>query len=221
MGASFCAALGVTAAVLLTFGAGKRGTDVGLQLTARLSFLFFWPAYTASALTTLFGPRFRPLKQRSREFGLAFASSQTVHVGLVAWLCWIGLAPTRGVFILFGIAAFWMYLLALASFGRVQRMLGRKGWWLVRAVGLNYILYAFAIDFFSKPLLGDAKQIIGYLPFAVLVVAGPLLRLAAFVRNMKTGRSEADAKGAAPLPALTREFGNECPPDSDLARKAQ
>ena len=196
MGSAFCAALGLAAAVLLTLGAGERGTDAGLQLTARLSFLLFWPAYAGRALTTLFGPMFRPLKQRGREFGLAFASAQLVHVGLVAWLCVIGAAPPLATFIFFGIALLWTYLLALASVGRLQRMLGPRGWWLLRVVGLNYIAFAFAVDFFKKPLLADTKQIIGYLPFAVLAVAGPLLRVVAFAQHMRTERRVPPAEPA-------------------------
>jgi hypothetical protein len=188
MGAAFGAALCVAALALLTLGAGERGTDVALQATARLAFLLFWPAYAGGALVALFGGTFRFLKARGREFGLAFASAMLVHIFLVAWLCWIGHAPGRGTFILFGIALGWTYLIALASIGRLQRMLGPKGWRVLRVVGLNYIAYAFAVDFFSQPLLTDAKHIVGYLPFAILNVAGPALRVAAFALRLGAGR---------------------------------
>ena len=74
MGLAFGAALILTAAVLTVFGAGELGTLLGLQMTARFSFLLFWPAYAGSALWALFGQTFLPLKRRGREFGLAFAS---------------------------------------------------------------------------------------------------------------------------------------------------
>jgi hypothetical protein len=196
MGSAFCAALCLAAAVLLTVGSGERGTDLALQATARLSFLLFWPAYTGGAMAALFGGKFRPLKAYTREFGLSFASAHLVHVGLIGWLCWIGDAPDRGTFIFFGIALGWTYLIALASIGRLQRMLGSKGWWVLRVVGLNYIAYAFGVDFFSKPLLTDAKHIVGYLPFAVLTVAGPTLRVAAFALRERSGQKVAGAKTA-------------------------
>lgn len=182
---AFCAAACLAAVVLLALGTGERGTDVALQATARLSFLLFWPAYAGGALVALFGGAFKFLKSNAREFGLSFASAHLVHIGLIAWLCWIGNAPDRGSFIFFGIALAWTYLIALASIGRLQRMLGAKGWWVLRVVGLNYILYAFAVDFFSKPLLTNTKQIVAYLPFAILTVAGPILRLAAFGLRMR------------------------------------
>jgi len=176
---AICASLGLVIVVLGFLGAGERGTDVALQLTARLSFLWFWLAYTGGGLTVLFGATFQPLKQRAREFGLAFASAHLVHIGLVIWLCWIGAAPPVSVFVFFGIALIFTYALAFFSIGSLQRMLGPNGWWLLRTVGLNYIAYAFAKDFVKEPLGGGLKHIAEYLPFVVLAVAGPILRLLA------------------------------------------
>jgi hypothetical protein len=98
MGSAFCAALGLAALALAALGSGVPGTIVALKVTARFSFLLFWVAYAAGAMTTLFGPAFEPLKRRGREFGLAFASAHLVHLGLVAWITYIGAAPPRGVF---------------------------------------------------------------------------------------------------------------------------
>jgi hypothetical protein len=183
MGSAFCAALGLAALALAALGPGVHGTVVALKVTARFSFLLFWLAYAAGAMTTLFGPAFEPLKRRGREFGLAFASAHLVHLGLVAWVTYIGAAPPRGVFLFFGVAVLWTYLLALFSIARLQQTLGSKGWWLLRVVGLNYIAYAFAKDFLGYPQFGSIKYLVGYLPFAVLSVVGPLFCLAAFLRR--------------------------------------
>jgi hypothetical protein len=191
IGTALCAALGLTGLVLATLGSAERGTGAALQVTARLSFLLFWPAYTGSALTALFGPSFQPLKQYAREFGLAFVSVLFIHLGLVAWLSYIGAAPPLTTFIFFGIAALWTYLLALFSIARLQHTLGPKGWWLLRTIGLNYVAYAFAVDFFSQPLLGSIKHSLAYIPFALLSVLGPMLRLAAYVRRTAHSRKGA------------------------------
>jgi hypothetical protein len=183
IGSAFCAALGLAALVLAALGPGERGTIAALQVTGRFSFLLFWLAYTGGAMTALFGPAFEPLKKRAREFGLAFASAHLVHIALVAWLTHIGNAPSRGVFVFFGVAVLWTYLLALFSIARLQRTLGSKGWWLLRVVGLNYIAYAFAKDFLGYPQFGSIKYLVGYLPFAVLSAVGPLFCLAAFLRR--------------------------------------
>jgi hypothetical protein len=189
MGSAVCAASGLAAAALVVLGTGERGTDAALQLTARLAFLFFWPAYAAGALAALFGGKFLVLKAHARDFGLAFASAMLVHAGLIGWLCGIGHAPGRNTFVFFGVALGCTYLIALASIARLQRMLGPKTWRLVRLIGLNYIALAFAVDFFGKPLFTDTKQIVGYLPFAVLTAAGPLLRLAALAQGLRPGRA--------------------------------
>jgi hypothetical protein len=180
MGWAFCTALGLAAVVLGTLGADAKGTRAALVVTARLSFVFFWLAYAGSAMVAVFGPIFQPLKQRAREFGLGFASAHLVHVGLVVWLCLIGAAPSVSTFVTFGIALFWTYLLAVFSINRLYRATNPKIWWLMCTVGLNYIAYAFAIDFLNHPVYGSAKNVVGYLPFAILSVAGPALRLIAF-----------------------------------------
>jgi hypothetical protein len=124
------------------------------------------------------------LKQHAREFGLAFASAMLVHVGLIAWLCLIGAAPGLSTFVIFGMALACTYLLALFSIVRLQQALGPRYWRLLRAVGLNYIAYAFAIDFLQNPLHGGVRHIIEYLPFAVLAIAGPSLCLAALAQRL-------------------------------------
>jgi hypothetical protein len=196
MGSAFCVALGLATCVLADLGADESGIHGALRATARLSFLLFWAAYSGSALASLFGPAFQPLKQRAREFGLAFAAAQLVHLGLVAWLCMIGPAPDASVFIFFGIAVAWVYLLALFSIPRLQQARSPKCWWLLRNVGMNYVAYAFAVDFLRDPLSGGLKHLVQYLPFAVLAVAGPPLRLAALAQRVGRRWSESTYRGS-------------------------
>ena len=87
------------------------------------------------------------------------------------------------MFVFFGIAALWTYLLALASIPHIQQFLGAKSWWYLRVVGLNFIALAFAKDFLGYREFGNVKFLLGYLPFALLSVVGPLLCLAAFVQH--------------------------------------
>ena len=49
---------------------------------------------------------------------------------------------------------------------------------------MNYIAYAFFVDFMRFPLLG-VKHIVAYLPFLVLATVGPLLRLAAWTLRIR------------------------------------
>ena len=165
--------------VLGLSGAGATGTRFALTVTARFSFLLFWLAYTGGALAALFGPAFLRLKRHAREFGLAFASAQLVHLGLVVWLCHLGQAPGISTFVFFGIAAFWLYLIAFFSIGNLWFKLPNAARRIIFFVGLNYIAYAFAVDFLRNPLQGGFTHIAYYLPFAALSVAGPVLRVLA------------------------------------------
>jgi hypothetical protein len=182
MGVAAGAAIALTGAVLGHLGVGKMGIETALRLTARLAFLLFWPSYVGGALVALFGPRFQLVKRRARELGLAFASVLTVHLGLIASLCWIGSAPPVRIFVIFGIGVFWTYLLALFSIERFGRVLGSMGWWILRNIGSNYIAYAFALDFLSPLHRGTVRHPVEYVPFAVLAVLGPALRLIAALK---------------------------------------
>lgn len=180
---AFCAALALAAIVIIALGVDQRGIHAALDATARLMFLLFWPAYCGGALLTLWGPSFRPLKENARELGLAFSSALLAHLSLVGLLCLIGDAPDASTFIFFGVAAALASLLALFSFPRARLLISPKIWWLLSNIGMNYLAYAFIVDFVNEPLSGGAKRMIQYLPFAVLSLAAPGLRFAAFVKR--------------------------------------
>ena len=188
MGTALGANLFLAAVILATTGPDVHGTSQALDATARVAFLWFWAAYTGGALTTLFGATFLPLKQLGRELGLAFAAALLVHLALVSWLCWIGSAPPVNVFVFFGPVAALTFILALLSFGNLHRMLGPKLWRLFRTVGMNVILCAFLRDFMQDPLHGGVQHIVDYLPFTVMAIAAPLLRLAAWGLRLRETR---------------------------------
>ena len=66
----------------------------------------------------------------------------------------------------------------------MRQALPQKLWPPIRFVAMNYIALAF-LDDFSKLPLGDWRSIVRYLPFATLAVAGPALKLAAWVQNQR------------------------------------
>ena len=187
MAAAFGTALMLAILVLAKGGTDAEGIKQALRATARWSFLFFWMAYAGGALAALFGPTFRALAQRGRQFGLAFASAHLVHAGLVLWLYQISVSPpvkTRTL-VFFGVALFWTYLLAIYSIPKVSGMLPSKVWRIVRTLGVEYIALAFLVDFRTNPFEGSALHLLAYLPFLALCATGPVLRLAAFVRRRR------------------------------------
>jgi hypothetical protein len=192
MAASFGVALVMVIVIRLAEGPGER-VAMALRATARWSFLWFWLASAGRALATLFGPRFQALAQRARDFGLAFASAHLVHLGLVAWVYYSSAEPPgRPTLIFFGIAAFWTYLLAILSINRLSAKLSPQLWRIVRTVGVEYIAFAFLVDFNKVSFQDGIGNVIVYLPLLALAVAGPLLRLAAVVKRLaRRGRSQA------------------------------
>jgi hypothetical protein len=181
LGSAFAAAATLAAVTLAAFGTAEHGTVTALRVTARFSFLLFFLAYAGGGLAALVGPALRPLRQHGREFGLAFAAAHLVHVLLIIWLCWIGAAPVAGVFRFFAPPLVCIYVLALFSVGRLQQVLGRTVWRLLRTVAMTYIAYAFATDFLRDPLGHGVSHMIQYIPFAALSLAGPVLHFFALL----------------------------------------
>jgi hypothetical protein len=189
IGVAFGVALGLAAIVLVLHGTGMESLVMALRLTARWSFLLFWIAYAGGALFKLFGSAFKQFAGRGREFGLAYAVAQTVHLGLVVWLFQIAVRPPLAgeLFAFFVIGIVWTYLLAVLSFGDLTNALGPRVWRALRFVGLNYILFAFAFDFvpaaIRNPAHYGAGRLIEYAPFALMCFAAPALVAAAAVRH--------------------------------------
>ncbi|MGB7097488.1 MAG: hypothetical protein WBD95_01800 [Xanthobacteraceae bacterium] len=181
MWAAFIIAFVLAVGVLIIFGVGERGTAIALRATARWSFLLFWFAYVGGSIAWLCGPRFDGLARRGRELGLAYASAQLVHVGLVLWIIHIATGPS-GAMVFFWIGIFCTYLLALFSWPRLRDALGPRLWRMFRTIALEYIAIAFAADFIVGPLhtdgLGKLRPL--YLPFALMLVVGAGLRVARF-----------------------------------------
>ena len=185
--AAFGGALALAVAVLAGYGTGADGLRLGVRVTARWSFLFFWLSYAGGAMAILFGSAFAGLARRARALGLAFATALQVHIGLVVWLgVVIGQIPLQGGILLFFLAAlFCTYLLVLLSFGIGTRNLGRL-WRPLLFLATTYILIAFGRDFVLGALYLDVRHwllFVEYVPFALLSLIAIPLRLAAFLRQ--------------------------------------
>jgi hypothetical protein len=181
MCAAFCAALTVAALVLFIVGTEERGTGIALRLTGRFSFLLFWPAYAGGAMAALFGSHFGILARHRRDFGLAYAAAQLVHIGLVAHLASISGRPiTESIMPFFAIGVVWTYVLALSSVERLSKLFSPNLCRILRNLGLEYLALVFFADLVLLPINTHTKH--EYLPFSVLIIVGPILRVAAAAR---------------------------------------
>lgn len=179
MSAGFAGALALAATALGLRGTGHSGTVTGLLLSARWAYGFFWPAYVAAPLATLFGPALQPLARRARQLGLAFASAMLVHASLVAWLYYSSPRPplplSSAVF--FGVGLVLVYVLALLSIPALARRLRPTLLRWLFTLGMEYIALAFLSDFLHNPFDRGLEHLLAYLPFVTLSLCGVLLRL--------------------------------------------
>jgi hypothetical protein len=183
MVAAFLIAVASAAVVLAIFGVGERGTTIALRFTARWSFVLFWFAYTGGAMARLFGSHLAGLARHGRDFGLAFASAQVVHVALVLRLFY--LAPgANGGMVFFWVGILCTYLLALFSLPRLRDALGRRLWRISFMIAMEYITLVFFVDFIRLPLQGNGigNYPLSYLPFAFMLVGGVGLRIISLAR---------------------------------------
>jgi hypothetical protein len=187
MAAAFLIAFMLALIILAIFGEGDRGTTIALRATARWMFLLFWLAYAGGAIAKLFGPRFNVLAQQGRAMGLAYASAQLIHVALIFWLFYLAAGP-GGAMLVFWAGIVCTYLLALFSWPRLRDALGPHQWRIVRTIAMEYIAYVFAVDFIIIPLHehGVGGYPLSYVPFAIMLVGGAGLRIAAVVRSWLT-----------------------------------
>jgi hypothetical protein len=177
---AFCASLGLTVAVLAVSGTDRPSMIMALRLTARLSFVFFWPAYVGRAIAIQFGGRFGVFARHGREFGLAYASAQLVHFGLVVWSIRIShRTAVEGVMPFFAIGIVWTYVLALFSVDRIRNALGPGFSRILHTIGLEYIALVFFTDFVLAPSREVMENPIAYLPFSILIIVGFILRMTA------------------------------------------
>jgi hypothetical protein len=151
MAAAFVVAFALVVIVFAIFGVGNRGTMLALRVTARWSFLLFWLAYAGGQLARRCGPRLSALGRYGRELGLAFASAQLAHVGLILWLFHIATEPS-GAMVFFWTGIVCTYLLALFSLPRLRDALGPRLWRAFCIIALEYIALVFAADFILLPL---------------------------------------------------------------------
>lgn len=164
---------------LQVFGANAHGTTLGLKLTARWAYVFFWLAYAGGPLALLFGSRFGALARRARELGLAFVAAMVPHTALIAWLFYISTTSpmSERTIAFFVVALAFAYLLALLSFRTIAVKFPAAAVRRVRLVGVEYIALAFLRDFVVLRKEGGHLAWLTYDPFIAFAVIAAVLRI--------------------------------------------
>ena len=189
----------MTAALLLSHGAGEDGLRSVIRNTARTSFALFVAGFAGPALAALRPSRLtRRLAAEQPHLFAAFASSHLVHAAAIFTLAWL----TRGAS-LEGrdphtlAAGGLVYLCILAAAAPASP---RAAGWLAsrpraaaaRTAGLYLVWLTFAGSYG-----GRAARSLFYVPFALALVAALALRLlAALKRRAAHAHAPADAPAA-------------------------
>jgi hypothetical protein len=196
MGAALVGALAVVTVIGLAPTSADR-LGVALRATARWSYLWFWLSYCGGTLATLFGTAFQPVARRARDFGLGFASAHLVHLTVVARYLHVSVKPfPRSSLVIFSVAAFLIYLLALMSVPFVSAKMNPRVIRTVRTVGVEYIALTFLVEF-SRNSIESGEFDVAYVPFIILAAAGPPLRIWAMIKKRNAVRRV--ARGLGPI----------------------
>jgi methionine sulfoxide reductase heme-binding subunit len=171
------------AAILATFGGGEKGIHLVIRSTAQTSFMLFTSAFVASPLLKLWPTgATRWLRANRRYIGVSFAVSHICHGAAIIALAVITSGASVEIPALIGGSLIYIIILAMAatSFDRTTKWLGQRAWRRLHSTGM-YVLWAV----FTLAYVGRAFNSILYVPFALVVVAAILLRIAARNRGLQ------------------------------------
>jgi hypothetical protein len=152
-------------------GGGEPGIRAALRASARVAFLPYAAAFSASSLNQI-APSVlsRRLLRYRRQLGLAFVSAQTIHAVHIRRL-YVATRPDRPVpltIAALGIVGFaFATAMAATSWDGAVRRMGARRWRLLHTVGGHFILGTFSYDFLvHAPVIRRKPD----LPFAALTL---------------------------------------------------
>jgi len=179
-----------TAACLAHGGWTYDGAAAAARLTARISFLWFLTAWSASALARLWPGGWRiALLRRRRSVGLGFAASHTVHLGALLIALFVFDHDTRLVTVIGGgIGYLFVFAMAITSNDASVRRLGPRRWRLLHATGAYVIAGIFAFSYLGRVPTNPALGV----PMLGLIGLAAILRILAWARK-RAGRRVAAA----------------------------
>jgi methionine sulfoxide reductase heme-binding subunit len=169
----------IVAALLAVAGTDEAGIRLVIRATARTSVVLFTAAFVAASLNQAWpGVVSRWMLANRRYLGVSFAVSHLAH--LLAIFALAGWSPARAyaaaglpVVLLGGTAYLFVLAMVATSFDRTAAWLGPRAWRRLHGTGV-WVLWAVFFASFVPRVAGSPV----YWPFALLVVAAPVLRVA-------------------------------------------
>lgn len=173
---------GLSAAVTLASmgGVDEEAVRAALKVSGRLSLLLFLVTLVTGPLASRGVALARALVPYRGRVGMALAGAQVTHAILIGGLLWVSpdaSFPLR--FAVVGGFAGYLAILAMAvsSFSWSVRWLGAAARARIHAVGAWYLIVLFVYDLLLKPAMSGRLAEPSYWPFALLLVAGLVLKL--------------------------------------------
>jgi sulfoxide reductase heme-binding subunit YedZ len=119
--------------------------------TARLSFVFFLAAYTASPLYALSQNRvFTFLRQNRRNAGIGFALAHTIHLAALSLYLMLLAEPISTVTLVVGLGAYAaMFAMWATSSDGAIRKIGPALWRRLHKFGIHYLAFVFLFTYSS------------------------------------------------------------------------
>lgn len=181
---------GLCAVLLGVYGLGDDGYHAVIRHTAQASFVLFLAAYYASSLRVFWRSDLSKwLLANRRYLGVSYAVSHTYHLGFIVLLATTSRAFRDDVSLVTiiggGMAYVLMYLMVLTSFDRTAAALGRRNWVRLHKVGIHYNWAIFFNSYISRALAPS----LFYAPFALALIVGLALRIAAWQRARRATQS--------------------------------
>ena len=172
--------------LLLLAGSDSAATELGLRMTARVSFVWFMLVFVASPLHGLSPSRVSAwLMSRRRAFGVIFGLSMSIHVGFILRLYALH-APARPPMVtaadfFIGIPGLVMVgLLTITSAEAAKRRLGPVAWQRLHTTGIWVVWAIFflcLVDSVGRKT--TAHPWLAYYTFIAVLLLGMGLRVLA------------------------------------------
>lgn len=179
-------------AIALVDGASDDSIRVAIRVTARISFVLFMLAFSASSLHRFWANDFSRWQLRNRRYlGVSFAASHGVHALAIIALAVLYPASyqehTRTTSVGPGVIAYvFIVAMALTSSNKSVALIGARAWKTLHTTGSLYLWVAFAKAFFIRTPLAALY----WVPFGILIAA-LVLRVASWRMDAKLSTANA------------------------------
>lgn len=191
VGTAFVLAILATLVSLVSQGQEEAGLRMAIRATARMGALVLAGTFMISSLHTFARATWSKwLLAHRRDFGLAFATVQYVHLGIVAALATRHaesfFATTSSTSIWGGLVGYvWITAMAITSFDGPRKWIGPRKWRWLHTSGM-YLLWGI----FVFSYLGRASTQVLYAAFLGFLLVALGVRIgASVVRKTRASRS--------------------------------